>query len=79
MIERVSKPILFDKEAGVLVVARDGEKFYVAEEHVVGTGIEKPLKDLGMKTLLEWAMLKNYPLNKFVRAQRVLSAKFLGT
>jgi len=28
---------------------------------------------------LEWAMIVNYPIRKFVKAQRVLSAKYLGT
>jgi len=79
MIERIPKPILFDKDVEWLVVARDGEKFYVARKEDLATGIEKSLTDLKPKTLLEWAMLYDYPLRKFVRAQRVLTAKFFGT
>jgi hypothetical protein len=78
MIEKVLKPIRFDKDVDVLVVARDGEKFYVADSNTVLTEIDKPLVEMKPKPLLEWAMLNNYPLTKFVRAQRVLSAKFFG-
>lgn len=79
MVEKLAKPILFDKEVDWLVVARDGEKFYVARKEDLATGIDKPLTDLKPKTLLEWAMLYNYSLSKFVRVQRVLVAKFFGT
>jgi hypothetical protein len=76
MIEKLSKPIRFDKDVDVLVVARDGEKFYVS-----GTdpSLDLSLEGMKIKPLLEWAMVTNYPLRKFVRAQRVLSAKFYGT
>ena len=76
MIEKLSKPIRFDKDVDVLVVARDGEKFYVS-----GTdpSLDLSLEDMKIKPLLEWAMVVNYPIRKFVRAQRVLSAKFYGT
>jgi hypothetical protein len=79
MVEKLPKPILFDKDVDWLVVARDGEKFYVSRKEDLASGIDKPLTDLKPKTLLEWAMLSNYPLNKFVRVQRVLTAKFFGT
>lgn len=79
MVEKLSKPILFDKDVDWLVVARDGEKFYVARKQDLESGVDKSLSDLKPKTLLEWAMLSNYPLNKFVRTQRVLTAKFFGT
>jgi hypothetical protein len=76
MIEKLNKPIKFDKEVNVLVVARDGEKFYVSSSDM---SINLPLSEMKARPLLEWAMINNYPLQKFVRAQRVLSAKFFGT
>lgn len=76
MIEKLQKPIRFDKDVDVLVVARDGEKFYVS-----GTdpSLDLSLEDMRIRPLLEWAMVVNYPIRKFVRAQRVLSARFFGT
>jgi len=76
MIEKLQKPILFDKEVDVLVVARDGEKFFVSGKD---SSLDLPLSEMKIRPLLEWAMITNYPIRKFVRAQRVLSAKFLGT
>lgn len=71
MIEKLPKPIRFDKDVDVLVVSRDGEKFFV-------TADDPSLPNPKLKTLLEWAILTGYPLRKFVKAQRVLSAKFFG-
>lgn len=79
MIEKLPKPILFDKDVDVLVIARDGEKFYVVDSDTATNGLEKPLTEMKAKTLLEWAMATNYPIAKFTRAQRVLSAKYFGT
>lgn len=76
MIEKISKPIRFDKDVDVLVVARDGEKFFVSDSD---PSLDLTLEDMRIRPLLEWAMITNYPLKSFVRAQRVLSAKFLGT
>jgi hypothetical protein len=75
MVEKLQKPIRFDKDVDVLVVARDGEKFYVSD---VDTSLDLPLTEMKIRPLLEWAMISNYPLRKFVRAQRVLSAKYFG-
>lgn len=75
MVEKLPKPIRFDKDVDVLVVARDGEKFFVSG---VDTSLDLPLSEMKTKPLLEWAMVTNYPLRSFVRAQRVLSAKFYG-
>ena len=75
MVEKLQKPIRFDKDVDVLVVARDGEKFFVSDKD---TSLDLPLTEMGIRPLLEWAMITNYPLRKFVRAQRVLSAKFFG-
>lgn len=76
MIEKIQKPIRFDKDVDVLVVARDGEKFYVSDRDA---SLDLSLEDMRIRPLLEWAMITNYPIRKFVKAQRVLSAKFLGT
>lgn len=76
MIEKLQKPIRFDKDVDVLVVARDGEKFFVSD---ADPSLDFPLTEMKIRPLLEWAILVNYPLKKFIRAQRVLSAKFLGT
>jgi hypothetical protein len=76
MIEKLPKPIRFDKDTDFLVVARDGEKFYVSN---FDPSLDLPLSEMKPKTLLEWAMVTNYPLRKFVRAQRIISAKFFGT
>ena len=73
MIEKLQKPVRFDKDVDVLVVARDGEKFYVSD---TDPSLDLSLEDMKIKPLLEWAMVVNYPIRKFVRAQRVLSAKF---
>lgn len=77
-MEKLNKPILFDKEVDWLVVARDGEKFYVARKEDLASGVNKSLSELKPRPLLEWAMLYNYELSKFVRVQRTLSAKFFG-
>jgi hypothetical protein len=75
MIEKLTRPIRFDKDVDVLVVARDGEKFYVSDSEA---SLDLPLTEMKPRPLLEWAMISNYPIRKFVRAQRVLSAKFFG-
>ena len=76
MIEKIQKPIRFDKDVYVLVVARDGEKFFVSDSD---PSLDLSLEDMRIRPLLEWAMITNYPLKSFVRAKRVLSAKYLGT
>ena len=76
MIEKLSKPIRFDTQTDFLVVARDGEKFFVSDS---GPSLNLSLEEMKPKTLLEFALVTNMPIRKFVRAQRVLSAKFFGT
>jgi hypothetical protein len=76
MIEKLQKPIRFDKDVDVLVVARDGEKFFVSD---ADPSLDLPLTEMKIRPLLEWSMIVNYPIRKFVKAQRVLSAKFIGT
>lgn len=75
MVEKLQKPIRFDKDVDVLVVARDGEKFYVSS---TDASLDLPLSEMKLRTLLEWSIIVNYPIKKFLRAQRVLSAKFFG-
>jgi|688.fasta_scaffold334992_2 hypothetical protein len=76
MIEKLSKPIRFDTQTDFLVVARDGEKFFVSDSD---PSLNLSLEEMKPKTLLEFALVTNMPIRKFVRAQRVLSAKFFGT
>ena len=75
MIEKLRKPIKFDKDVEVFVVARDGEKFFVSD---TDSSLDLSLEDMRIRPLLEWAMITNYPIRKFVRAQRVLSARYFG-
>lgn len=78
MIEKLTKPIRFDKDQNWLVVARDGEKFYVAQESTIVARPEAELIDWYPKDLLRWATEVNYPISKFVRLQKVLVEKFFG-
>lgn len=78
MIEKLSKPIRFDKDQDWLVVARDGEKFYVAQESVISSKPGAELIDWSPKNLLQWATESNYPIAKFVRLQKVLVEKYFG-
>ena len=47
MIERISKPIRFDKSIPWLVVAHDGEKFFVAKEDVISEDPDMELIEMG--------------------------------
>lgn len=76
MIEKVQPPITFDKSHNVAVVARDGEKFYVAPLDLIDPNAD--LIEMGARPLLQWALEVKYPLNLFVKVQRTLSEKFLG-
>jgi hypothetical protein len=78
MIEKISKPIRFDKEIPWLVVAHDGEKFYVAKEDVIAEDPDSGLVELGSRSLLQWAMEYNYPIRKFVKLQKLLVEKYFG-
>lgn len=78
MIERLQKPLKFDNDCRFLIVARDGEKFYVAKEDVVAEDPNMELVEMGARPLLNWAIEADYPLRKFVRLQRFLVEKFLG-
>lgn len=78
MIEKISKPIRFDKEIPWLVVAHDGEKFYVAKEDVIAEDPDAGLVELGSRSLLQWAMEYNYPIRKFVKLQKLLVEKYFG-
>ena len=76
MIERISKPIRFDKDVPWLVVARDGEKFFVAKEDVIVEDPEMELIEMGSRSLLQWAMEYDYPLRKFVKLQKILVKRY---
>lgn len=79
MIERITKPIRFDKDVPWLVVAHDGEKFFVAKEDVIAEDPEMELVEMGSRSLLQWAMEYDYPLRNFVKLQRILVEKYFGT
>ena len=78
MIERIAKPVRFDKDVPWLVVAHDGEKFFVAKEDVIAEDPEMELVEMGSRSLLQWAMEYSYPLRKFVKLQRLLVEKYFG-
>jgi hypothetical protein len=78
MIEKISKPVRFDKDVNWLVVARDGEKFFVAKEDVVAEDPSMDLIEMGSRSLLQWAMEYQYPIRKFVKLQKLLTEKYFG-
>jgi hypothetical protein len=78
MIERISKPIRFDKDVPWLVVAHDGEKFFVAKEDIIAEDPSMELVEMGSRSLLQWAIEYQYPLRKFVRLQKLLTEKYFG-
>jgi len=78
MIEKLQKPIKFDKEFDWMVVARDGEKFYVAKSSNISADDSVELMDLKSKPLLQWALEIDYPIRKFVKLQKTLVEKFFA-
>ena len=78
MIEKLRKPIKFDKELPWLVVARDGEKFFVAKEDLLQADPELDLFEMNARNLLQWAMEYNYPIAKFVKLQKLLVEKYFS-
>ena len=78
MIERITKPIRFDKQIPWLVVARDGEKFYVAREDTIAEDPDMELIEMGSRSLLQWAIEYNYPIRKFVKLQKILVNKYFS-
>lgn len=80
MIQKLINPIKFDKESEWVVVARDGELFYVAKEKDVKDfeSLDGELLDIVTTPLLQWAILVDYPLKKFVRLQKMLIQRFLN-
>ena len=78
MIEKISKRVRFDKEVPWLIVARDGEKFFVAKEDILAEDPSMELIEMGSRSLLQWAMEYDYPLRKFVRLQKLLVEKYFN-
>lgn len=78
MIEKISKPVRFDKEVPWLIVARDGEKFFVAKEDIIAEDPSMELIEMGSRSLLQWAIEYQYPLRKFVRLQKLLVEKYFN-
>lgn len=79
MIEKLQKPIRFDQDVEWLVVARDGEKFYVSKASNFSKDDSIELVDIKSKPLLQWALEANYPLRKFVKLQKTLVEKFFAS
>lgn len=79
MIQKLINPIKFDKDQTWVVIARDGERFYVAKEEDVKDfeSLDGNLLDIVSTPLLQWAILVEYPLKKFVRLQKMLTQRFL--
>lgn len=78
MMERLPRPLKFDNTLDWFIVARDGERFYIAPGSKIREDPNMPMDQIGPKTLLEWAMEINYPIAKFVRLQKVLVDKYFG-
>jgi len=78
MIEKLPKPIRFDNDHSFLVVAHDGEKFFVANEETLRDDPNMDLVEMGARTLLQWALEVNYPIRKFIRLQKLLVEKYFG-
>lgn len=74
MITKLEKPIIFDKAVDSVVIARDGEKFYVCKKEMIEEVDDGSIHNL--VDLLSWAIMNDYPIGKFVSAQRRLSDKF---
>ena len=81
MIQKLHTPIKFDDDLDWLIIARDGEKFFVAKSEDVKDydSIDNDLLDIISTSLLTWAITVSYPLKKFVRLQKMLSEKFIGS
>jgi len=77
-MERLPKPLKFSNDTDWFIVARDGERFYIAPGDKLRENPLASMEDLGPKTLLEWAMETDYPIAKFVRLQKVLVEKYFG-
>ena len=79
MIEKLQKPIRFDKDVEWLVVARDGEKFYVSKASNISEDDSVELVDIKSKPLLQWALEFDYPLRKKKKKKKTLVEKFFGS
>jgi hypothetical protein len=81
MIQKLVTPIKFDSDSDWVVIARDGEKFYVAKEDDISdfNTLDGELLEIITTPLLQWAITIDYPLKKFVRLQRMLTQKFLDS
>lgn len=78
MIEKLNPPLKFDEEQKYAIVARDGEKFFVASLDLLNSDPTAELLELGARPLLQWALEVNYPLRKFVKLQKYLVQRFIG-
>jgi hypothetical protein len=78
VIEKLQTPLKFDNEQAYAIVARDGEKFFVASMDLINSDPSTELLEMGARPLLQWALEINYPLRKFVKLQKYLTQRFIG-
>lgn len=80
-MQKLTKPLIFDKLYEDVILARDGEKFYVcsAEELLEYEEVSEVMLDkLPLKSLLHWAIENDYPIKKFVKLQKFLTEKYFA-
>ena len=78
-MQKLTKPIIFDKLYEVVVLARDGEKFFVCSSDELleyDELSEAMLAQMPLKSLLQWAVENDYPIKKFVKLQKLLMEEY---
>lgn len=75
-MQLLPKAVKFDKLHDWVIVARDGEQFYVCKEEEYQENKEAFASDvfdlLSFKSFLQWAIESNYTVRNFVRVQKKL-------
>lgn len=79
-MQLLQKPVKFDSVHPWVIVARDGEKFYVCREDEYQDTKElfsSEIFDLiSFKSLLQWAIEVDYGVRKFVKLQKKLITEY---
>ena len=75
-MQLLPKPVKFDKLHPWLIVARDGEQFYVCKEEDYLESKDVFSSDIfdliSFKSFLQWAIEANYTVRNFVKVQKKL-------
>jgi hypothetical protein len=75
-MQLLPKPIKFDKLFPWVIVARDGEQFYVCKEEEFLDNKDVFSSDVfdlvSFKSFLQWAIEVNYTVRSFVKVQKKL-------